>query len=840
MARKKRRRAPDQGRRAAVRTTAALRVSPVNEHKLHRIALVGLSILPFAFYIKYVLTGQALYGSDFLGEGSYFLRAFIAQNPGALWYPAIRCGLPTVGSFFADLYYPTFLFRLVLPVHVVWTWTFISHIFVAGLGTYLFLRQLRLDVIPALLGGISYMLCGSLMTLVYAGHDGRLMGTALLPFAMFFLHRGMTRRRFLWFALCGVIVALQLYSGHLQKVYYTGLILLVWFLFLWLGSIKAERSVGSAVRLAVYFAGGMGLAVALAAVQYLPVFGNMPFAARGQERGYAYATSWSMPLVETLDLVTPRFSGGILSYWGRNAFKLHSEYIGILPLLFAVTAVFRGWKNHLVRFFALAFGFTLLMAWGGETPFYHIPYHILPGISRVRGPAMIFYVGAFAVAVLAGFGIQGLLEGNADVKRSRLPRSVLVAGLAPAALLLVFATARGPLESLLRSLTAPASHKAAALAANWSNMLSGLAIASVVGLIGLGCIHLSLHRRVRPHVLAAVLAIVMVLDIGISLRLWDERGGYIKGVPPPAEFFAADDVARFIAQDKDWFRVLPLYYQVLRGFEGSGVLDKVNVADGILTQNGVQHVAGGHPNPLQTYQDFIGAGQSVMFQPGYLVHANFMNLLGVRYIIGPNLPDDISGFSERDQREIHQLRAVLSQPGIEPAARFPRNTVYRNSRALAHAFLVPAFEVVADKKEALLRLMQPGFDPRHTVLLYQEPGFTPADGDGSSAVGSAEVTDCDANSVFIQASAGVPCLLVLCDNFHPDWHAYVDGVRTEVLQAYHTLRAIRLEPGSHQVVFRYESIHYRLGLIVTLASIAFFVGTIVVHFATGRRRKQSA
>ena len=42
----------------------------------------------------------------------------------------------SVAGFFADMFYPTLLLRLFLPVHVVWTWTFVLHHFLAGLGRF--------------------------------------------------------------------------------------------------------------------------------------------------------------------------------------------------------------------------------------------------------------------------------------------------------------------------------------------------------------------------------------------------------------------------------------------------------------------------------------------------------------------------------------------------------------------------------------------------------------------------------------------------------------------------------------------------------------------------------
>ncbi|MBM3315898.1 hypothetical protein FJY71_08715, partial [candidate division WOR-3 bacterium] len=470
----------------------------LSDSRLNRVVIAVLFFLPFLFFLRYMFGGRMLFGTDFIGDGGYAAHQFMANyikahGAIAFWQPDILCGQPTVAAFFGDLFYPTILLRLILPVHIVWAWTFALHFFLAGLGTYLFLKEHKVGIIPAGLGGVAYMFAGSLVTLTFAGHDGRLIGSALLPLALFFLHRGMTRRQLIHFLLCGLVVGLQLLSGHVQKVYYTGLMLVAYFAFMLVRAVRVQRTAISSqqsapstqlpghgvqrsalsafVRLSGSFALGMALAGCLAAVQYLPIYGSMRFGARGGDKGYAYASSWSMHPAETFDLLTPRFSGAVDSYnrlgqyyqqagipippraetyWGPNSFKLHSEYLGIIPLVFAIIAVFRLWRRREVKFFFFTFAGALVMAWGGHTFLYRLPYHLFPGVAKFRGPAMVFFVAAFSLVVLAGFGFSHVLSElrvPAPGPKSQAPvarrlRPVLFAGLVPLAVLLFLLLAR--------------------------------------------------------------------------------------------------------------------------------------------------------------------------------------------------------------------------------------------------------------------------------------------------------------------------------------------------------------------------------------------------------------
>jgi hypothetical protein len=50
-----------------------------------------------------------------------------------------------------------------------------------------------------------------------------------------------------------------------------------------------------------------------------------------------------------------------------------------------------------------------------------------------------------------------------------------------------------------------------------------------------------------------------------------------------------------------------------------------------------------------------------------------------------------------------------------------------------------------------------------------------------------------------------PALLVVADNWFPAWHASVDGTETQVLRAYHTLRAVAVPAGTSTVAMWYQS-----------------------------------
>ncbi len=155
------------------------------------------------------------------------------------WNPYIFGGMPFIGAIGGDVFYPTFLLRLVFPVDVGITLGFMLHIVLAGLFTFLFLRTLKLEWGAAFVGGAAYMFTGQVVSLVSPGHDGKLFVSALLPLALLFLYQAVVRndwRRYLYF---GATVGLSLISPHFQMTYF--LLMAAGFFWAFLVFVSDER-----------------------------------------------------------------------------------------------------------------------------------------------------------------------------------------------------------------------------------------------------------------------------------------------------------------------------------------------------------------------------------------------------------------------------------------------------------------------------------------------------------------------------------------------------------------------------------------------------------------------
>ncbi|MGH7519103.1 MAG: hypothetical protein ACREOC_16845, partial [Gemmatimonadales bacterium] len=464
-----------------------------------------------------MLGGQFLLGDDQFVAG-YGFRAWSAEyfrEHGRIpqWNPYLFGGLPFVAAQHGDVFYPTAWLRWILPVDTAMNLGFAGHLFLAGTAMYLLLRCLRLAWTGAVVGGVAYQLTGIVASLVKPGHDGKLFVSALAPLAFLALLGAVRHRRTWGYGLLALTVGLCMLSPHYQMTYYLLVAAGLWTL--WLALLDPERPSRRPVIPIALGLGAVMLGVAIAAIQVIPFLGYIPYSPRGAggpSGGWEYATGFSMPPEELLTTVLPQFNGVLEGYWGRNFFKLHTEYLGAGVVLLAAL----GWGDRARRPLLVATGVIaglfLLISFGGHTPFYRVWYEIMPMMKKVRAPGMAFFLVALFVAVWAGIGADRLARG--DVGRRALGLGIGVLGA------LALLGVAGGLQPVATLLAAP--EQAERVVANADALRSGAArLLAIVAGTGLVFFAVALGR-LRGLAASVALVALVVLDLWSVDRLFFE------------------------------------------------------------------------------------------------------------------------------------------------------------------------------------------------------------------------------------------------------------------------------------------------------------------------------
>ncbi|HEY0242422.1 MAG TPA: hypothetical protein VGC52_07135, partial [Gemmatimonadaceae bacterium] len=146
---------------------------------LYALATIALGFPAFAGkFLAGQYSDQFVAGYAFREFGAAMLKA---TGGFAQWNPYLFGGMPYVAAMHGDIFYPTFLLRMVMPTDAAMTWSFMIHLFLAGFFTYRFVRSAGFGFYPALFAGVAYMMSGQLASLVSPGHDGKLSVSALFP-----------------------------------------------------------------------------------------------------------------------------------------------------------------------------------------------------------------------------------------------------------------------------------------------------------------------------------------------------------------------------------------------------------------------------------------------------------------------------------------------------------------------------------------------------------------------------------------------------------------------------------------------------------------------------------
>ena len=739
----------------------------------------------------------------------YPFRAFAAESLKAgqgfpQWNPYLQGGMPYIAAMHGDIYYPTFLLRMLLPTDVAMTWGFVLHLFLAGVFTVGFLRSTGFGLLPASVGAVGYMLSGQLASFPSPGHDGKLFVSAMLPLTLWMLVLGVRDgRRWAWGALA-IAVGLGVLSPHPQLLQYMLLTAGAFALFvtLWPEAITrrsdaaAERTSEAAPSRSFARLGLAGVAIligfAIGAAQFAPVFEYVDWSPRSGGKGYDYATSFSMPLEETINMWLPQFSGILDNYWGANGIHFHSEYLGVAVLLLAAAGLFGGarprTRAHALFWLGTAI-VTLLWAWGGNTPFYHLVYALVPGTKFFRAPSTILYVVSFATAMLAAFGAERLLAG-------RLGRGFLIGAVVAGVLTALFGLlgvwtrlAEGVMvdPSLVVRVDANAP---AVLAGSLRVALIALAIAGLAWWTG--------RQRPAPALAGGLLIAVVALD------LWSVGRHYWMFSDRAETLYATDAAIDAVQADGQPGRVLAL------GFQGGGEIARRDpfLGGSALMAHDIRDVLGYHGNELGRYRRLIEtAGNGVTGNPNLWALTN--------------------------SRFLYTNLAELPLEGAERLAGPTRNAagsevyLYRLPGEQPYAWVVP-LRVKAEDEQTLATVLDPRFDLRRAAIFPLESSIDAPRADQSTELPGAldsvrtRVTRYAPGDVEIAIEGQVPAgaTLMVSENYYPGWQAEVDGQPAAIDRADYVISGVVLPAGAQTVRLRFDNAMVHTGRTIPLLAIA--------------------
>ncbi len=734
------------------------------------------------------------------------------------------------------------LFLLPLPLFANWAYALAA--FGAGVFFFLFLRRQQRSVLASAFGALIYGYCGINFSLVHSGHLGKFGCYVWFAATLWALECSLNRpKAWSWRIVAGGFLGLTVSEQPDLAILFVWLfVIYLFFRVMSVPEIKFEKGIARFVGLLALSGVVSGLVAANVVLsQYQSqVKGVAHLSEENKQQGWEWATQWSYPPEETLELVAPGFFGWSVSsptgpYWGRTGqsagyeetkqgfsrFKLDTSYVGIVPIFLAASiGVFAFRKRYRevfdpsVRldliFWSVVAVVTLLLAFGKFFLLYHF-FYAIPKMNIIRNPNKFMHLFAIAIAILSAYGFQFLLEQR-DKRFNASWLWKILAGIAVAAVLgAIYISSSN--QRLVASFTQEFQNASPVIVANMSNALLRLAVSS--GIFAVLCFWLtratSLPATLKVWAPRLVILLATV-DLYVTNRHYVE---YYEWKP----MYAANNLIQFLKNDPEPHRckILPrdprhrmfgLYNNWLTFLFPYHRIQTLDIPQmPRMPVDYQQYLAAMERNPLRYWElanckYLIGPAE---FWPALQADPLFQNQLAVVYAYNLAMSNNV----------------IVTAPVTDGQATQNTQVIIRVNRALPRMKFYDRWLVIPDDKQCLQKIVATDFDPQSEVIV-SESLAPQTNAVPSAAAAKVEWLHRTDNVAQVRVTTDRPGILLFNEKHDPNFLVTVDGQPAQLLRCNYIMKGVRIESGTHEVRFEYRP--PRIGFY---ASITGWIGCLV-------------
>jgi hypothetical protein len=761
------------------------------------VTILILSVL--IFFSKIILSGSGLYGSDIVLQ-FYPWKKFLYDHVWTyhalpFWNPYVFSGTPFIANIQASMFYPLGFLFYIVPTEYAIAYTVILHCVLGATFMYLFARSLSINKAGAFLAAIIFTFNGYFMVHVYAGHFSFVQNYVWIPLVFCFVHRFLQTSHLKWAVAGGLVLGVQILGGFPQIAFYTILGVLAFGLFRIGISLKA-REMQSAVRMGLGLVVLLSVGFSLAAIQLLPTLQFTNLSTRAGGVSYDFATLDSLHPKDLLTFLIPRIFGNVVdqTYWRIANWHFWETwaYVGILPICLVFVST-RSPSLRRLRFFFIAIMLVaLFVALGKYNPVYPI-IHKLPGFSSFRIPAQILFLYVFGLAVVAGIGLNQILEGEWQFGKAFVIFLAVVAVILTSLLVGLHLFADPSFFQMYFKTFAELPSKQINLAKLHDNIDFAVILVAMLFFATLLLLHMFKKNLLNRSVFVILALVVSMIDLGL----------FTAPLIKTHRFFTPKDKESVIAE---------LSKNPVQGRVAT-VGESYRANAGL--RYGFPSILGYDPLILERYVHYVEASQN-------WPHIDHMVRLG-----------GVKDPAAKLLRMLNVRQVVLGQGVGVFQSDFPYQTIGNTTIVNIDDYLFPYATIVnktiiKQEDEALDFMKGKDFDPHKMVVLESEPGLgITHDLAGIDFRASCSVVQYDHERIKIRVSTTQSGYLVLSEVFYPGWEAVVDGKKVPILRGNYLFRVVPLERGEHEVVLRFVSWPFRIGMIVSLLTLACSLWFIV-------------
>lgn len=824
------------------------------QRNMPHLAAIAIFLVVAFFYMKPVLEGKQLLGHDtesWMAAAKETLDYNEKHDDVALWTNSMFGGMPV---YQISMVQPNNLLQYVeKAIATIPGPAFFVVLYL--IGFYILLLNFKLNPWLAIAGAIAFTFASYNFIIIAAGHNSKAITIAYMAPLIGSVFQAFRSNKIAGGILTAFFLSLAIRANHIQILYYTLYILLIFGIVELVYSFRDKKIISFLQSVGVMIV-ALAIALGMNATSLLTTNEYSKYTMRGASNGLTavaeteddqhglstdYITQWSYGIDETLTVLIPNFKGGASSlklddesetgrrmtenfgkanaqkvmettpfglYWGTQPVTSGPVYFGAVVMLLFVLGFFVLDKRTLWWLVPVII-LTLMLSWGRNfmalTDFFinHIPLY-----NKFRTVSMTLVATGFAVTLMAILTLKEILFMQGDRKKLKKPliySTSVVGGIA-----LIFAlipslagnftaeqTDQYYVQQMSQAYQADMSFLTETLPADREAMLRADAFRSLLFILAAaGLVWMYIESKLRLNVTIAAFGLLFLLDLmPVAKRYLNddnfERKRTTKNLIQPTE---AD---KYILQDKTEFRVLNM---------------SSNVFNDASTSYFHDHIGGYHAAKLRRYQELIERQISGELQQFYTVRSyeqldSTLSTLGVLNMLN--------------------TKYIIMDPNSMPA---------QNRYANGNVWLPETIRIAASADEEM-KLIGEINTLKEVVVDAKYKELLPAaiKPDTLSAIA---LTQRSPNKLTYEADIKTERIAVFSEIFYDKgWHVFVNNEEVPYYRVNYLLRAMTLRPGKQTIEFRFEPSSYHMGNTIALISSVVLL-LLIAGYLTIRTKKQ--
>ena len=769
----------------------------------HFICVAILGIVSVVYFYP-IVSGKSIQQSDisqFLGMSKQIVDHREEFNEEPFWLDNAFLGMP---SFQVSAKYP-FDILYYIDQGIRFLPRPADYLFLYLISFYFLIISLRINYKYALFGALAFGFSTYLIIILGVGHNTKALALGYLPLVLSGFLITLRGDYLKGFIISSLFLGLQVHANHYQMTYYTLIMLFIVVVIHYWDFFKKNELRRIYQSLIVFLSVGL-ISLMMNAPSLLATKEYSEFSTRSKNEisinpdgslkesmnglDNDYITEYSYGILESFNLIFPRFMGGGSSetiressklmefirslepnqaqqvyqfskmYWGNQPIVAAPAYLGIsIFFIFLISLLLVNDLNR--KWIVISVIISLILSWGKNfSVLTDFMIDSFPLYDKFRAVSSIQVIIEFCIPFLAVLGLKNFFSNDFDEKKKL--NSLKYVSVFLISLILIFYVFGGYILDFKSDFEIFSQYPEILnlIIEERKYLFEYDLIRSLIIVISVAIIlFLFLKKLIKANVSLALLTIVLIFD------LWDVNKSYVNAdqfvnstnVISPFTKAIYDEA---ILRDKSDFRV----YEPQRGFSNA------------RTSYFHKSIAGYHaakPKRIQNLYDFYISNNNM----------KILSMLNVKYLIQISEDNPLG--------------------------------VTRNPNNLGNAWFIEETKIVDSADEELLNLNQVELK---SICITQDQSLKGLNYKLDNR-NSIELVKRKANELVYKSSTTSTQFAVFSEAFYKKgWQAYIDNKPVSHYKVNYLLRGLIIPEGDHEIVFKFYPEIVKSGVYISIVS----------------------